>query len=132
MAQKKSRGEILTSPVALILIVSGVVTGLGGLVAFFMSGSLLRLMCGVDTADGATLFFVRHWGILIFAVGVLITYAALAPSARAPVLAVASIEKFVIVWPVFFGPAERTAPMTGIAIIDGVFAILYVACLTWA
>lgn len=64
-------------------------------------------MFGVDTADGATLFFVHHWGILIFAVGVLIIYAALAPFVRASVLAVAGIEKFAIVWLVFFGPAER-------------------------
>ena len=110
MAQKKSRGGDIDLTCSIDTDSLGGCQGLGGLVAFFMSGSLLRLMCGVDTADGATLFlFVRHWGILIFAVGVLITYAALAPSARAPVLAVASIEKFVIVWPVFFGPAERTA-----------------------
>lgn len=69
---------------------------------------------------------MRHWGVLILAVGCLITYSAYDPAIRAPVLIAASAEKFAIGLLVFFGPVKRTNGMTVIAIMDGIFAILYV------
>jgi hypothetical protein len=76
-----------------------------------------------------TVFFVRHWGVLLVAVGALILYSAYAPTARAPVLAAAAFEKLAIGLLIFFGPLQRTSVMTLLAIGDGVFAILYVAYL---
>lgn len=67
--------------------------------------------------------------MLIFAIGGLIVYAAYAPSVRAPTLTAAAIEKFAIVALVLFGPLKRTAAMTAIAAIDGLFAAIYVAYL---
>ena len=75
------------------------------------------------------MFFVRHWGVLVFVVGCLIIYSAYAPAIRAPVLIAAAVEKFALGLLVFFGPVKRTSGMTTSAVVDGVFAILYVVIL---
>ena len=91
----------------------------------------LRLGFSVESPGSAAVFFVRHWGVLILAVAVLIVYSAYAPIVRPPVLATAAIEKIAIGLLVFFGPMKRTSSaMTAIAIVDGVFAILYVVYLS--
>lgn len=120
---------MLASSIGWILIASGVATGLAGLGAAAAPGPLLRLAFGVDRPEPATMFFVRHWGVLIFAVGALVVYCAYAPATRFPVLVAASVEKAAIVLMVFFGPLKRTPAMTAIAAMDGLFTILYVAYL---
>jgi hypothetical protein len=89
----------------------------------------LQLTFGVKNSEGLTVFFVRHWGVLVFVIGALIIYSARDPAVRAPVLAAAAIEKFAVVVLTFFGPVRRMIGMTAIAITDGVVAILYVAYL---
>jgi len=74
-------------------------------------------------------FFIRHWGVLIFVVAALIVYSAYVPVVRAPVLVATAIEKFAIGLLTFFGPVKRTTAMTAIAFGDSAFAILYVAYL---
>jgi hypothetical protein len=86
-------------------------------------------MYGVENPASVAVFFVRHWGVLIFAVGCLIIYSAYAPAIRVPVLIAAAVEKFAIGLLVFFGPVKRTNGMTTTAVVDGVFAILYVVYL---
>jgi hypothetical protein len=120
---------VLASSIGWILIVSGVATGLAGLGAFLAPGPLLRLAFGVDRLEPAKMFFMRHWGVLILAVGALIVYSAYVPSARFPVLVAGSVEKALIVAMIFFGPLKRTLGMTAIAAMDGLFTILYVAYL---
>jgi len=84
---------------------------------------------GVESPASSAVFFVRHWGVLIFAVAALIVYSAYAPATRTPILVAAAIEKIAMGLLVFFGPVKRTGPMTAIAILDGTFAILYVVYL---
>jgi hypothetical protein len=74
-------------------------------------------------------FFVQHWGVLVFVVGCLIIYSAYAPAIRVPVLIAAAVEKFALGLLVFFGPVRRTSGMTTSAVVDAVFAILYVVYL---
>jgi hypothetical protein len=112
-----------------ILVVSGVITAGAGLAALLFPYLFLRLRFEVDSPISALVFFVRHWGVLIFVVGALIVYSAYAPTIRGPVLVAAAIEKFAIGLLTFFGPMKRTGAMTAIAIGDGAFAILYVAYL---
>lgn len=119
-------------PIVVLLVASGAATALVGLVAFLAPRPFLRLVVKVDAADGATQFFVRHWGVLLAVVGALIVYAAYAPAARPAILSAAIAEKFVGVLLIFFGPAKRTAPLTAIAIADGLLAALYAALLTGA
>ncbi len=120
---------MLSSAIEWVLIVSGSVTAGGGLAALLSPEQFLRLGFGVDIPTVAALFFVRHWGVLISVIGALIVYSACAPSARTSILIAAAIEKFAIGSLIFFGPAKRTGATTAIAIVDGTFAILYVAYL---
>jgi len=118
---------MLASSIGWILVASGVITAGAGLVALLFPDLFLRLGFEVESPSSSLVFFVRHWGVLIFVVGALIVYSAYAPTVRAPVLAAAAIEKFAIVLLTFFSPMKRTSAMTAIAIGDGAFAILYVA-----
>jgi hypothetical protein len=120
---------MLTASIGWILVVSGVITAGAGLAALLFPHLFLRLGFGVDSPISALVFFVRHWGVLIFVVGALIVYSAYASTIRGPVLVAAAIEKFAIGLLTFFGPMKPTSAMTAIAIGDGGFAILYVAYL---
>jgi hypothetical protein len=120
---------MLASSIGWILVASGVITAGAGLVALLFPDLFLRLGFEVESPSSSLVFFVRHWGVLIFVVGALIVYSAYAPTVRAPVLAAAAIEKFAIGLLTFLGPMKPTSAMTAIAIGDGTFAILYVAYL---
>jgi hypothetical protein len=76
-----------------------------------------------------SLFFVRHWGVLILALAALLLYSAYVPAVRVPVLVSGATEKFAMGIFAFFGPLKRTKGMTAIAIVNGMFAVLYVAYL---
>ncbi len=121
---------MLASAIGWILTVSGLITALGGLVALLNPQFNLRSTYGVDNPASIAVFLMRHWGMLVLAVGCLIVYSAYDPAIRAPVLVAASAEKFAIGWLVFFGPVKRTKGMTVTAIGDGIFAILYVVYLS--
>lgn len=120
---------MLATSMGWILVVSGAVTAGGGFAALLFPRALLRLGFAVDAAGDSTLFFVRHWGVLILTVGALVWWSAYAPAIRVPVLIAAAAEKLAIVLLIFFGPLKRTTAMTAIAAIDGTFAALYVGYL---
>src|SRR5262252_4651183 len=120
---------MLASSIEWILVASGIVTAGAGLTALLFPHPFLRSAFGVENPTSSLVFFVRHWGVLIFVVGALIVYSAYAPNVRPPVLVAAAIEKFAIGLLTFFGPVRRTTAMTAIAVGDGGFAILYVAYL---
>ena len=120
---------MLSSSIEWILVASGVITAGGGLAALIFPHLFLRLGFGIESPDNSAVFFVRHWGVLIFAVACLIVQSAYNPATRTPVLVAAAVEKFAMGLVVFFGPVKRTTAMTAIAIVDGIFAILYVAYL---
>ena len=119
----------MSSSIGWILVVSGVVTAVGGFTVLLIPAVVLRAAFAAGPIDGLTQFFVRHWGVLIFVVGALIAWSAYAPAIRTPVLLAGAVEKFAVVALVFFGPAKRTAAMTAIAAGDGLFALLYGAYL---
>jgi len=121
---------MLAASIGWILVVSGVITAGAGLAGLFFPHLFLRLAFSVESPISLLVFFVRHWGVLIFVVGALIIYSVYAPEIRAPVLIAAAIEKFAIGLLTFFGPMKRTGAMTAIAIGDGAFAILYVLYLS--
>ena len=120
--------SMLKSSIEWILI-SGLLTAGAGLVAALFPHFQLRSTFEVENPASIAVFFVRHWGTLIFVVGCLIIYSAFAPAIRVPVLIAAAIEKFAVGLLVFFGPIKRTSGMTTIAVGGGVFAILYVVYL---
>jgi hypothetical protein len=117
---------MLTSSIESILVVSGVITAGGGLAALLFPVLFLRFGFGVENPTSSTLLFVRHWGVLILAIAALIVYSASSPEIRTPVLVAGAIEKFAIGFFAFFGRVKRTPGMTAIAVVDGLFATLYV------
>jgi hypothetical protein len=122
-------GNLLASSIAWILIVSGIATAGGGFAACLFPRTVLQIVFGVKSADGATIFFVRHWGALLFVVCTLTVYSGYVASSRVPILTAAIVEKFVIVALIFFGPAKRTVAMIFVAAMDGMLALLFVAYL---
>jgi hypothetical protein len=123
---------MLASSIGWILIVSGSATAAGGLAACIFPQPVLQLVFGAKSTDGLTMFFVRHWGGLLFVVCALTVYSAYVPPTRTPILTAAIIEKFVIVVLILFGPAKRTVAMTAVALLDGLLALLFVAYLAGA
>ena len=119
----------MASSIGWILVGSGTITAAAGLGALLFPNLFLRLVVGVESSISPLVFFIQHWGVLIFVVGALITYSAYAPTVRAPVLAAAAIEKFAIGLLAFLGPIKRTPALTAMAVGDSAFAILYVAYL---
>ena len=119
----------MASSIEWILVGSGTITAAAGLAALLFPHLFLRSGFGLEGPISPLIFFVQHWGVLIFAIGALITYSAYAPAVRAPVLVAAAIEKFAIGLLAFFGPMKRTSAMTAMAVGDGAFAVLYVAYL---
>jgi hypothetical protein len=120
---------MLASSIGWILIVSGVATAAGALFACLFPRPVLQFVFGTESADGLTMFLVRHWGALLFVVCTLTVYSAYIPTSRPPILTAAIIEKAVLVVLILFGPAKRTAVMTAVAVLDGALAILFVAYL---
>src|SRR5262245_24513348 len=120
---------MLAPSIGWILVASGVITAGAGLAALLFPHLFLRLGFGAESPISSLVFFVRHWGVLIFVVGALIVYSSCAPTIRGPVLVAAAIEKFAIGLLTFFGPMKPTSAMTAIAMGDGAFALLYVAYL---
>jgi hypothetical protein len=90
---------------------------------------MLRLLFGAKISDGTTMFFVRHWGALLFVVCALTVYAGYVPASRLPILTAPVIEKIAIVALIFFGPMKRTVGMTISGTSDGILAILFIAYL---
>jgi len=120
---------MLASSIGWILIASGLVAAAGGLAALFFPRTTLQLVFATKTNDGAMMFFVRHWGALLFVVCALTVYAGYVPASRPPILTAAIIEKVVVVALVFFGPLKRTVAMTIFGTLDGILVILFVAYL---
>jgi hypothetical protein len=120
---------MLSTSIGWILIASGLITAGGGLAAFFSPKTFLQLGFGDNSPTSSAVFFVRHWGVLIIAVGALTVYSAHAPEIRIPVLIAAALEKFAIGLLVLFGPLKRTIGMTAIGFMDGLFAVLYMVYL---
>jgi hypothetical protein len=120
---------MLTSSMGWILIVSGAATAAGGLAACLFPQPVLQFVFGAKSTDGLTMFFIRHWGALLFVVCALTVYSAYVPATRLPILTAAVIEKLVLVALTFSRSVKRTVAMTVIAITDGILAILFVAYL---
>lgn len=71
------------------------------------------------------IFFVRHWGALLFVICALTVYAGFFPASRGPILTAAAIEKVIIFALIFCGELKRTPLMAAIAIMDGLLAIVF-------
>jgi hypothetical protein len=78
--------------IELILVVTGAATAIA-VGQFIAPVQFLRLTYSEAPVDPVSMALARHWGLLIFCVGVLLILAAFRPSIRAPVMVFAAIEK---------------------------------------
>jgi hypothetical protein len=111
--------------IELILIVTGALTAMAVL-QFIAPTPILSTIFGEAPTDEVGLAFARHWGLLIFLIGILLIYAALHPAIRDPVMVVAIVEKFALGAGVF-GTSLRKYPVAVAAAAgDSVIALIYV------
>jgi hypothetical protein len=76
------------------------------------------------TTEANILLLVRHWGLLLFLVGALLVYSALAPAIRVPVLMLAIAEKLVISAQILLGMNPKTRLATAAALFDAGCVVL--------
>lgn len=118
-------GAMIGAHIEFILIVTGALTAMAVL-QFIAPTPVLRMIVGEAPTDQVGLALARHWGLLIFLIGMLLIYAAFHPAIREPVMVVAVVEKVVLGAGVF-GTSLRKHPVAlAIAAGDSVIALIYV------
>ncbi len=114
----------MTTFIEPILIVTGLAT-MGAIARFLLPQFGLKLLLGIETTEPSILLLARHWGLLLFLVGALLVYSAVAPAIRLPVTIVAITEKVAITALLLFGlkPKPRLANLA--AWFDAGCVVLY-------
>src|SRR5215467_10247062 len=82
----------ITSNIDVILIVTGTLTATM-LVQFVAPLWTMRHTFGETPSGMASIVIARHWGLLLFCVGMLLVYSAFHPTLREPAMVLASSEK---------------------------------------
>jgi hypothetical protein len=111
-----------------ILIITGAATTIA-LIQFIAPAQVLRMIFGEAPVDPVSLALARHWGLLIFCVGVLLIYAASHASVREPAMVFAATEK-VALGACVLGTSLRKHPVAvAIGIGDSLIALVYIVIL---
>jgi hypothetical protein len=114
---------MISAHIEIILIVTGTATALA---LFIAPSAVLRMIYGAASADVVSTALARHWGLLIFLIGILLIYAAFQPAVRNPAMVVAAVEKLALGAGVF-GTSLRNYPVAvAIAAGESVIALIYV------
>ena len=114
--------------IKIILIVTGATTAMA-LALFIAPTSATRIIFGVAPAQTIGIALVRHWGLLVSLVGVLLIYAAFHPEIREPVTVMAAVEKIAFGFGIFGTRLRRYPIAAGIAAADTLIPIVYVLSL---
>jgi hypothetical protein len=116
---------MLVSHIDLILLLTGLATS-GALVMCLAPTTTLKTLFGQAPSDTAGLLVARHWGLLIFLVGVMLIYSAYHAEIRMPVLIVAVSEKTAFALGVFVSTLHRCRLASVAACADACMAIVYI------
>ena len=111
-----------------ILIVTGTVTAFT-LIQLIAPLRILRTIFGETPTDAISLGLARHWGLVIFCVGVLLIYAAFHPAVRDPAMVFAAAEKATLGAGVLGTSLRRHVIAAAIAAGDSLIALVYIAYL---
>jgi hypothetical protein len=111
--------------IEVILIITGAATAIA-LIQFIAPAPVLRVIFGEAPANAVSLALARHWGLLIFCVGVLLIYAAFHPSVRDPAMVFAATEKVALGVGVLGTSLRRHAVAAAIAAGDSLIALVYI------
>jgi hypothetical protein len=116
---------VIAANIEPILVVTGAATALavGQVVA---PVRFLRLAFGEAPADPVGAALARHWGLLIFCVGVLLVYAAFHAPIRAPIMVFAIVEKVAFAAGVLGTSLRRHRVAAAMATADLFIAVVYV------
>jgi hypothetical protein len=115
---------MLTAHIELILWITGLATA-GALVLFLAPVPMMKLLFGQTPSDALSLLIVRHWGLLLFLVGVLLIYAAYDADIRVPTVIVASAEKTAFALSVFISPFHQRSTVLIMALADAGMVAMY-------
>jgi hypothetical protein len=111
--------------IELILIVTGALTTVA-LVQFIAPSQVLRMIYGEAPTNVVCLALARHWGLLIFCVGVLLIYAAFHPSVRGPAMVLGATEKIALGVGVLSTSLRERPVAAAIAAGDSLIAVVYI------
>lgn len=115
---------MIAAQIEMILLITGWATA-GALIVFLAPSAMMRALFGQAPTDAPSLMIVRHWGLLVCLVGVLLIYAAHFPEFRAPALIVAITEKAVGALGALLSPFRRRAAVLVVALADAGMAVVY-------
>ena len=116
---------MITSNIEVILIVTGLLTAT--MLAQFVAPSwTLRHAFGEVPSGTVGIILARHWGLLLFCVGILLVYSAFHPTVRQPAVVVASVEKVGFVACVFGTSLRQRRIPSIMATGDGLMVVIYV------
>jgi hypothetical protein len=121
--------DMISAHIELILLITGAATT-GALALFLAPIPMTKLLFGQLPGDALGLLIVRHWGLLIFLVGVLLISAAYRPEIRGFVLIVAITEKAGWALGAFISPFRRRPAVLVMALADAGMATVYALHLT--
>jgi hypothetical protein len=111
--------------IEIILIFTGATTAMA-LAQFVAPASVSRIIYGAAPTEVVGITLVRHWGLLVFLVGVLLIYAAFHPAVRELVTVVAAVEKIGFGLGIFGTSLRRYPIAAAIAVGDILIALVYV------
>jgi hypothetical protein len=120
---------MLAAQIELILLLTGLATS-GAFLMFLAPATMMKLLFGKVSSDTLSLLIARHWGLLVFLIGILLIYAAYHAEIRVPTLIVASIEKVVFALGLLISPFRRRPIVLAIALTDAAMSALYLMYLT--
>jgi hypothetical protein len=115
---------MLAAQIELILLLTGLATS-GALVMFLAPIKVMKLLFGKASSDTSSLLIARHWGLLIFLIGILLVYAAYHSEIRVPTLIVAIVEKVAFSLGVFVSSLRRCPVVFVVALADAGMAAVY-------
>ena len=111
-----------------ILVVTGILTATM-LALFFAPSWMVRHTFGDPLSSEGTIVMARHWGLLLFCVGMLLVYSAFNPPIRRPTVILATVEKAAFVACVFGTSLRHNRLLSLMAVGDAVMALIYVVYL---
>src|SRR5215470_13206244 len=117
--------HMIGAHIEVVLIVTGALTAVA-LPQFIAPVPMLRMIYGQAPTDATSLLLARHWGLLIFLIGVLLIYAAFHHAVREPATLLAAIEKIALGIGVFGTSLRKHSVAAAIAAGDSLIALVYV------
>jgi hypothetical protein len=115
---------VISSNIEAILIITGVVTAT--MIAQFVAPSwTLRHAFGEVPTGTVGFVLARHWGLLLFCVGMLLVYSAFHATLRQPAVVLASVEKAGFAACVFGSPLRQRRIPSIMAAGDALMVVIY-------